>query len=270
MRRKETPIGRLLREWRGARRMSQLALALQAKVSARHVSFVESGRSKPTREMVLRLADVLDVPLRERNLMLNAAGFVAHYAETSLDAVGMEPVARALAWILERQEPHPAVVMDRYWNLLRANGGAHALFGRLVDLERLPSPINVLRLMFDPEGVRPHVANWDEVAPALLRRLAREAVGGVPDSALRALRDELLGLPGVRELDAAQPLTAPLLPVVPIRFRRGEFAADFFSMLTTLGTPHDITCQEIRLECFFPYDSRARADGGTDSGGTTG
>ncbi len=232
--------------------MSQFALALEANVSARHVSFVESGRSKPTRDMVLRLAEVLDVPLRERNLMLNAAGFSAHFNETRLEQPELAPVTRALDWILERQEPHPAVVMDRHWNILRTNRGAADLFGSLVDLTKVPAPANVLRLMFDPEGVRPWVANWEEVAPALLRRMTREALGGAPDAALRALRDELLDYPGVAQVASGHGLTGPLLPVIPVRFRRGPLSRDYFSTLTTLGTPYDVTCQEIRIECFFP------------------
>jgi transcriptional regulator with XRE-family HTH domain len=249
---RESSIGRLLREWRRARRMSQLALALEAHVSARHVSFVESGRSKPTREMVLRLAEVLDVPLRERNLMLNAAGFTSHFSETGLSEPHMAPVIRALDWMLERQEPHPAVVMDRHWNILRTNQAAADLFGRLIDLSSVPAPVNVLRLMFDPERVRPYVANWDEVAPALLRRLDRETLGGAPDTVLRALREELLAFPDVRTVAAGSGLATPLLPVIPVRFRKGALARDYFSTLTTLGTPHDVTCQEIRIECFFP------------------
>jgi hypothetical protein len=142
--------------------------------------------------------------------------------------------------------------MDPHWNIVRTNRGARDLFGRLVDPGMVAQPANVLRLMFDPQGVRPYLANWDEVAPALLRRMAREAVGGVPDAGLEALREELLAHPGVSELTSASALTVPLLPVVPVRFRKGRFAADYFSTLTTLGTPHDITCQEIRIECFFP------------------
>lgn len=247
-------IGELLREWRGTRRMSQLGLALEAHVSARHVSFIETGRSRPTREMVLRLAEVLDVPLRDRNLMLDAAGFAPHYGETSWHAPELEPVRRAVERILAHQEPYPAVVMDRHWNILRANEAADGLFGRMIDLATVPPPANVLRLMFDPAGVRPYVVNWPEVARALLGRIAREAVCGVPDAGLRELQEELLAYPGVAAAAPSRALTTPTLPVIPVRFRKAPFEAAYFSTLTTLGTPQDIALQEIRIECFFPAE----------------
>jgi transcriptional regulator with XRE-family HTH domain len=232
--------------------MSQLALALEANVSARHVSFIETGRATPSRDMVLHLADVLDVPLRERNALLNAAGFAAAFARGTLDEPEMRPVRAALDRILEQQEPHPAVVMDRHWNIITTNAGAVRLFSRLIDLSAVPQPANVLRLMFDPARLRPFVANWEEVAPALLARVAREAVCGVPDAGLTALLDELFAFPDVPARAALRTADRPLLPVVPVRFRGDDFEADYFSTVTTLGTPQDVTLQEIRIECFFP------------------
>jgi transcriptional regulator with XRE-family HTH domain len=248
-------IGDLLREWRAARNKSQLALALEANVSARHVSFIESGRARPSRDMVLQLADALDVPLRERNALLTAAGFAPIFRQTSIDAEEMLPVRRALDWILRQQEPHPAVVMDRHWNILKTNHGAVRLFSRLIDMSAVPQPANVLRLMFDPAGLRPFVANWEEVAASLLVRVGREAVCGAPDATLRKLMDELATFPGMPVRPAPQMVTRPLLPIVPVRFRKDDFAADYFSTVTTLGTPQDVTLQEIRIECFFPAAS---------------
>ena len=204
--------------------------------------------------MVLHLADALDVPLRERNALLTAAGFAPIFPETTLDAEEMKPVRRALDWILRQQEPHPAVVMDRHWNILSTNNGAVRLFSRLIDMSAVPQPANVLRLMFDPAALRPFVANWEEVARSLLVRVGREAVCGAPDSALRKLLDGLAGFPGVTDLPPIQVATRSLLPIVPVRFRKGAFAANYFSTVTTLGTPQDVTLQEIRIECFFPAD----------------
>jgi transcriptional regulator with XRE-family HTH domain len=242
----------MLREWRGVRRLSQLALALEANVSARHLSFIETGRARPSRDMVLHLADALDVPLRERNALLNAAGFSAAFAHSPLDEPAMRPVREALDRILAQQEPHPAVVMDRHWNIITTNSGAVRLFSKLIDLSKVPQPANVLRLMFDPAGLRPCVANWDEISPALLVRVSREAVCGVPDNGLVALIDELFAFPDVPSRASLRTADRPLLPVVPVRFRGDDFEADYFSTVTTLGTPQDVTLQEIRIECFFP------------------
>jgi transcriptional regulator with XRE-family HTH domain len=248
----------MLKEWRGVRGKSQLALALQANVSARHVSFIETGRTKPSRAMVLQLADALNVPLRDRNALLHAAGFAPVFRETGLKEPEMEPVRRALDRILRQQEPYPAVVMDRHWNIVQTNDGAVRLFSRLIDLAEVPQPANVLRLMFDPAGIRPFVANWHEVAGSLLVRVSREAAGGVPDEQLATLIDELSRYPDVPTRAALAAFTAPLLPIVPVRFRKGDFAVDFFSMVTTLGTPQDVTLQELRIECFFPADPGAQ------------
>lgn len=254
MTRTTSPIGKLLREWRGVRNKSQLALALEANVSARHVSFIETGRAKPSRDMVLQLAATLDVPLRERNTWLSAAGFAPIYGQSHLDSDEMQQVRMALDRILLQQEPYPAVIMDRHWNILATNDAAVKLFSRLIDLSGIPSPANVLRLMFDPEGLRPWVENWGEVARSLLLRVEREAVCGVPDATLRALVDELHGYPDVPVRGSLSREGAPLMPIVPVRFRKYDFARAYFSTVTTLGTPQDVMLQEIRIECFFPAD----------------
>jgi transcriptional regulator with XRE-family HTH domain len=254
-----SPVGRLLQYWRGVRRKSQLALALEAEVSARHLSFVETGRARPSREMVLTLAAALDVPLRERNDFLLAAGYAPLYRESDLDAPELAPARQAIGRVLGQQEPYPAVVLDRYWNLVRSNRGADRLFGLFLDPAALPRPANVLRLMFDPAGLRPFVANWEALAPALLRRVHREAVGGAADEATLELLEEILSYPGVpRSWGLPDPVA--LSPFVPVHFRRGVLSFCYFSVVTTLGTPQDVTLQELRIESFFP------ADGATGEG----
>jgi transcriptional regulator with XRE-family HTH domain len=249
-------VGELLRHWRGVRRLSQLALALEAETTARHVSFIETGRSQPSRAMVLRLARVLDVPIRERNQLLLAAGYAPVYTETGLAEEDAAMVAAALARILESHEPYPAVVMDRYWNILDRNGAAHALFGWLLR-DRAPAdgPGNLIRNFFDPDRLRPYVANWDEAANALLQRVHREAIGGVPDAETTALLEEVLARPGVPKPD----LTRPLLPIVPVVFSRDGQTFSYFSAVTTLGTPQDALLQELRVECLHPADEQTAA-----------
>jgi transcriptional regulator with XRE-family HTH domain len=258
-----SPFGSLIQYWRKARRLSQLALATQAEISSRHLCFIETGRSKPSRDMVLLLAGALDVPLRERNGLLLAAGFAPVYAESKLDAPDLAAVRAALDAILRQQEPFPAVVMNRHWDILRTNQAAARFFGFLLGDREPAQPANVLRLMFHPDGLRPFVANWEAVAEGLVRRVHREAVGGVPDDTTRKLLTEILAYPGVPPSWRSASLGAPLVPVIPVSFRKGPRQLDFFSAVTTLGTPQDVTVQEIRIECFFPAndasDRAARA-----------
>lgn len=245
------PFGEMLRQWRKVRGVSQMDLALDAEVSARHVSFLETGRARPSREMVLVLASALTVPLRERNGLLVAAGFAPVYAEPRFAAAGAGPVQRAIAAILGQQEPFPAVVMNRCWDVVAANRAAGRLFGRLAP-DLADAPANVLRMMFDPGRVRPFVVNWAEVAPQLIQRVHREAIGGVLDPATRAVLAEVLALapPELRRPE----LATPVVPVIPVHFRRDDLDLRFFSTVTTLGTAADVTAQELRIECFFPDD----------------
>ena len=252
-RRADSSVGALLQDWRRARQLSQLALATQAEISSRHLSFVETGRASPSREMVLLLASVLDVPLRERNTLLLAAGFAPVYAESNLDAPELAAVRRALDAILAQQEPYPAVVMNRHWDIVRTNQAGSRFFGFLLGA-RAAGPANVLRLMFDPGGLRPFVTNWEAVAEALVRRVRRECVGGVEDAGTQQLLAEILSHPGVPAAVRQATPGAALLPVVPVSFQKGDRRFDFFSTVTTLGTPQDITVQEIRIESFFPVD----------------
>jgi transcriptional regulator with XRE-family HTH domain len=252
-------LGTLLQRWRQTRGKSQLDLALNAGVSPRHVSFIETGRSSPSREMVITLATALDVPFRERNALLLAAGYAPVYRETKLDAPELEPARRAIDLILQQQKPYPAVVMNRRWDILKTNEPADRLFAFLLrgapkPAKKKTTPPNVLRLMFDPKAVRPHVKNWEAVAESLIQRVYREAVGGVINEETRALVKEVLAFPGVPKRWGSIDPTVTLPPLVPVIFAKGSFSASYFSAVTTLGTPQDITLQEIRVESFFPAD----------------
>jgi transcriptional regulator with XRE-family HTH domain len=249
-----SPVGALLQHWRRERRMSQLVLSHEAGVTQRHVSFVESGRANPSREMVLTLARALDVPLRERNQMLLAAGYAPHYRETGLDDESMARVRAALERVLSHHEPFPAVVMDRHWDVVEANAAAAAMFAFLLGAPP-PEPANVVRLMFT--ALRPHVANWEQTGEALVQRVHREAVGGVPDPRTTALLDEVLSLPGVPAGWRTPDFATTPLPLIPVRFAKDGVEVAYFSLVTTVGTPQDVTLQEIRLESFFPADDRS-------------
>lgn len=258
-------VGPLLKHWRNARRLSQLALAAEAEVSIRHLCFIETGRSAPSRAMVLKLAEVLDVPLRERNTLLLAAGFAPVYEESALDAPELAAVRGALDAILAQQEPYPALVMNRDWDILHTNAAAVRFFAflRAGHGTSAPGPPNVLRRMFHPDGVRRHVTNWPDVAEALVRRARREAIGGVTDERAQRILAEVLAYPDVPASLASLAgvdATAPLLPIVPVQYARGERRFDYFSTVTTLGTPQDVTLQELRIECFFPADDATRAE----------
>ena len=254
-----TTLGTLLQYWRRARNLSQLALAHEANVSPRHVCFLETGRAKPSRDMVLHLADTLAVPLRDRNALLLAAGFAPIFRESSLADMEIAPVRMAIDAILRQQEPYPAVVMNRHWDVLATNDAATRFFARLLDGREPHGAGNILRMMFHPKGLRPFVENWEAVAQALVQRAHRETVGGTLDAEGRALLAEVLNYPGVPSRWRTLDLDAPLVPVVPVSFRRGEHRFDFFSAVTVLGTPQDITVQELRVECFFPLND-ATAD----------
>ncbi len=248
-------LGELLRYWRQERGKSQLELSMDSGISQRHLSFVESGRSAPSRDFLSTVSDALNIPLRERNVLLLASGFAPQYSEQSLDAEQMAVVTRAIDRMLQQHEPHPAVVLDRYWNVVRTNEAAPRFFGSFVDLEKRPKPRNLLDLMFDPAGMRPFVEEWETVAAGLLQRVRREAVGQVVDVELAKLLERLRRYPGVAELKA--PL-APQSPVLPITFRRGEERFSYFSLITTVGTPQCITAQELRVECMFPIHAEGR------------
>lgn len=244
--------GNLLRYWRQQRGRSQFDLSLEAGVSQRHISFVESGRSVASRDLVLCLSQALDVPIRERNLLLAAAGYAPMYPETPWNAPEMAMVQKAVDCILAQHEPHPAVVLDRHWNVIRTNEAAPRFFNRFVDLASRKEPPNILHLMLDPEGVRPFVENWERVASSLIERVYREAVGHVIDEKTVELLNELKKYPGVAELRAGG---RSHVPVLPITFVKNGEKWSYFSMISTIGTPHCVTAQEFRIECMFPVEN---------------
>jgi transcriptional regulator with XRE-family HTH domain len=246
-------VGDLLRDWRQRRRLSQLDLSNEAAVSARHLSFVETGRSKPSRELVLHLAEHLDVPLRERNSLLMAAGFAPVYRERSLDDDEMDPVRGALDMILAGHEPYPSVIVDRVWNLVTANTAALSLFTVGVAPELLEPPVNVLRLGLHPDGLAPRTRNLAELADHLLVRLQRQLAVS-PEAELQALYEELLTYPGVSHESPV--VTDPTrLLFVPMVFEAPDGQElSLFSTLATFGTALDITLAELSIESFFPAD----------------
>jgi len=249
-------FGSSLRQWRTARRMSQLDLALAADVSARHLSFLETGRSAPSREMVLLLAEVLDVPLRQRNALLETAGYAAVFTEVGLGAPEMVKVRKVLDYILHGSEPNPTFVLDRYQDIASSNLG----MDRFLRFYLGEPPAwhrnrpNYVRLVFHPEGLRRFIVNWDEMARALLNRLYREAGPLGPDARMRALLEELLAYPGIPSRWATPDLHAAPSVVIPMHITKDGRELRLFSTVTTVGAPRDITAQELRIECFIPVD----------------
>jgi len=249
-------LGALLRYWRQVRGKSQWDLALDTGISQRHISFIESGRSIPGRQKLMDIAEGLDVPLRERNLLLLASGYAPAYSDSVLDAPEMESIAKVLKRVLRQHEPFPAVVMDRYWNVVMTNDAAPNFFGRFIDMTSRPKPRNLLHLMFDPAGMRPFIADWDAVSKSLLARVYRESVGHALDDKTKELIAALLAYgdgDGTKIPRIATP--AMLLPMVPIGFIAHDRILSYFSMITTVGTPQTITAQELRVECMYPADA---------------
>jgi len=254
-------LGTLLRYWRDLRGVSQLHLSLEAGVSQRQISFIESGRSVPGRDTLLTLAQTLDVPLRERNALLLAAGYAPVYSEAPWNAQDMQHVVRALERVIRQNEPFPAIVMDRHWNVLMTNDAARRFFGHFIDMGAREGRRNLLHLMFDPKGMRPFLADWENVSRSLLQRVHREAVGRVIDDETRTLLDELLAWPDVPSDWKAHHGSAstPTMPVIPLSFIYESTVLRYFSMVTTVGTPQNIAAQELRLECMFPADDATEA-----------
>ncbi|WP_394832464.1 helix-turn-helix transcriptional regulator [Pendulispora rubella] len=251
----ESTVGTLLRAWRTARGKSQLAVALEAGISSRHLSFVETGRSSPSREMVLTLAETLEVPLRERNALLTAAGFAAVYRETPLDAPVMNDVREALSHILRASEPNPTLVVNRRYDLLMANDAAQRFTSFFVpDWRGGP---NIIRMLLAPDGLRPYVQNWHEIATDVVHRTRNElASSQTRDETDEALLRDLVTAEAELRRDG-KPARAPSI-LVSMKMRKGDVALDLFTTITTLGTPLDITLQELRIETLFPADARAR------------
>ena len=241
------PVGDLLREWRQRRQLSQLDLALAAEISARHLSFVETGRSKPTSDMILRLTEQLDVPLRDRNALLLAGGYAPAYPERRLDEPELAAVSAALRHILAGHEPYPAIVLNRWWELVDSNAAIATLIGAAAP-ELLAPPVNVLRLSLHPDGMAPSIVNLAEWRGHLLTRLQRQ-VATTGDARLAELLTELRGYPGGEE---GRP--EPTDVVVPLRFRHGDRELSLFSITAVVGTPMDVTIEELAIESFYPAD----------------
>jgi transcriptional regulator with XRE-family HTH domain len=253
-------FGMLLKQWRDKRGFSQLDLAVNSQVSQRHISFLESGRAKPSLDMVLQLANVLEMPLRQQNLMLSAAGFAPIHTETNLSAPEMNSVSRALNFMLKQQEPFPAFVIDRYWNLILTNDAANRLLNvfiepnKLQNLFYLDGKINLMRVLFHPQGLRPFICNWENFAGHLLRRVHREAIAEGHSQQSIALLDELMSYPGVAEILHSSNRTSQHTLLLTVQLRENDLELQFFSTIATLGTTYDITLQELRIECLFPAD----------------
>jgi transcriptional regulator with XRE-family HTH domain len=251
-----TTFGERLKWWRAHRGLSQLALAGMADISQRHLSFLELGRTAPSREMVLQLCAVLDMPLRQQNAMLLAAGFAPVWREGDLSDPELAQVTGALDRMLAQQEPYPAFVVDRRWNLLRANAGAGRMIRFLLGAPP-QGPINLADALVAPGVLRPFIQNWEDVAVYFLRSVQADAVVDRTEETA-ALLKRLMSYPGVPPLSHVAPLETHT-PVLNIHFRRGETDLRVFTTIATLGTPQDVTVQEIRIECFFPADEVSTA-----------
>ncbi|WP_162244819.1 helix-turn-helix domain-containing protein [Massilia sp. Leaf139] len=256
-------FGAALRYWRAKRGYSQLRLALDAGISQRHLSFLETGRAQPGRDIIVKLGIVLDIPLRQRNTMLLAAGFAPAYRERALSDPEMDAVKGALDFMLAQAAPYPALVVDRLWNLLMHNEPAARMLSFFLGLPAgAPIPgggaVNVLRLTLDPDGLRRWIVNWEDVCTDLLHWVQREAMGDGPGSEATRLLDELMALPGIAAAASAPNLDRRALPFLPVRLSRDGVELNLFTTITTLGTPHDVTVHELRLESFFPADEASR------------
>ena len=255
-------LGSLLRHWRNIRGKNQLDLSIETELSQRHISFIESGRSVPSRQVLIKIAQALDVPLRDRNVLLLSAGYAPAYSEAAWNSRQMRSVTSALERILRQNEPFPALVMDRYWNVLMTNESAPRFFNCFIDMSQRAGPLNILHLVFDPKGMRPFVENWEDVASSLIQRVYFEAVGRVIDEGTKELLAALRAYPRVRMDDRANQSSdpGPITPMIPISFRKGDTVLNYFSMVTTVGTPQTVAAQELRIESLFPADETTEND----------
>lgn len=253
-----TSLGVLLRHWRAVRHLSQLALALDTDISTRHLSCIETGRAQPSREMVLRLAEGLQVPLRERNALLLAAGYAPLYTHVGLEKPETEAAQRAVELLMAQLEPYPVLIVDRYWNTLRMNAGEKRFLALFPSCDSI-TPHNGVRLVFHPNGLRPFIENWETTAARVIQRVHREVTANPSDETMKRFLEELLSYPNVPsrwrmpDLDGASP------PFLTINFRWKNSTLRLFSALTTFGTALDIGLQELRIETFFPADETTRA-----------
>jgi len=245
------PFGDSLRRWRNLRGLSQMALSLKAEMSPRHLSFLETGRSRPSANMVLRLSEALNLPFRERNAFLNTGGFAPRYSETPLDDEAMAQIRMAITLLLKNHEPYPAFVMDPRWNVVNSN----AAFLRLLTSLGLHTelPFNLLCVLFDPEKLRPFIDDWDTVGGTLIARVQKEFMQS-GDPALQSVIEEVLSYPDIPSQWKSLPDGPPLSPVAAFVLTRDDIKLSWFSTVTTFGTPQDITVEELRIETLFPLD----------------
>lgn len=253
-----TPAGALLREWRTARQFSQLDLALDAGVSMRHLSYVETGKARASRSLLLRFADVLGMPPHERNALLGAAGYVPEYPEIAFSILQNEGIRRAIDCMLAQHEPYPAFVVDRHWNVLMANRGAERIGAFVMD-GRPSAHGNIIRQVFDPADMRAAVANWEELAGDLIRHLHAAVTAAPTDTVVRALLEEALAAPGVPERWRTRDLDTPPSPLLTTVFRKHGRDLRFFSTFTTFGFARDVHLESQHIECCFPMDEATAA-----------
>ena len=252
-------FGRLLRECRLGRRLSQMDLSLHADVSQRHLSFLESGRAKPSREMVVSLAEALDLPLAVRNRLLQAAGFAGIYPRRQLDAEAMNPIRNALERMLAAHEPFPAVVFDRAWHVVMVNRAVNAMFDLIGGMQAMAEQVggpNLLRMTLHPKGLQPYIVNFEEFAAHLLARSAHEALD---HAELGEILKEVLRLPGLPVKGRNVDTSIPLMPILPMQLKIGDTALNLFSTIACFGTPLDVTADELRIEHLFPVDAASEA-----------
>ena len=255
----DTVFARLLRDWRQKRRLSQLDLALSSGVSQRHVSFLESGRANPSRAMILQLSETLDVPLRDRNDWLTAAGFAPIFRHRALDDPQMDQVMNAVRMMLKVHEPYPAVALDRAWNVRMSNGPFDRLGAMLGDdiWERVGGgERNLMRLFFHPQGIRPFITNWSAVGPLMWRRAQREAEA-LAGAEMKAVLEDLAPLQDTHILWSAA--DTALLPVMPFTMQIEAVKMSMFAVVATFGTAQDITADELRIETLFPADAETES-----------
>ncbi len=261
LRMQEMGFASFCKQWRQYRKLSQLELALAAEVSQRHVSWLETGRSKPSREMVIRLSDAMDMPLRERNVFLQSAGYASIYSENALEAPAMEAVLAALRAVLRHHDPLPALVVDRFWNVRMINRGAEKLLGLSGDIDALWQAVgddgrhNLALLTLHPKGLRPFIANWALAAPAFVKRLKREMLAS-GDREIQQKIGEIIAL--AEPLPSVEKYQPPLVPVLPLELAINSVSLKLFSVFSIFGTPQDVTTEELRIEAFYPSDESTR------------
>lgn len=251
-------LGTLLREWRAARHCSQLDLALAAGTSTRHLSCIETGKAQPGRALLARLADALEMPLRARNALLLAAGYAPRYPESALDAPALARIDQAIDAMLLQQEPYPAFLINRHWDVLRANAAAGRV-NRAALGGRDSAHRNILRQFFDPDDLRAAIANWEEVAGELIHHLHERVAAAPTDAVARGLLDEMLSCPGVPARWRLRDLSSTPSPLLSTVMRCGDDTLRFFSTITTFAMPRDVTLAELHIECCFPMDEATAA-----------